>query len=116
MSMVTDPARQFRKDPGHPEICNVWKLHRFFKPEWAEEEARQCRAGEIGCVEDKKILVESINKALEPFRQRRAEFAAKPDYIAELMGTGASRARAIARETIREVKDRMRLLPGTKHD
>jgi tryptophanyl-tRNA synthetase len=81
-----------------------------------EEEARLCRAAEIGCVDDKKILVESMNKALEPFRQRRTEFAAKPDYITEVMGTGASRAHAIARETIREVKERMRLLPGIIHD
>jgi tryptophanyl-tRNA synthetase len=116
MSMVTDPARQFRKDPGHPEICNVWKLHRFFKPEWAEEEARQCRAAQIGCVDDKKILVDSINKALEPFRQRRAEFAAKPAYITELMDSGARRAHAIAKETLAEVKERMRLLPGHIHD
>jgi tryptophanyl-tRNA synthetase len=116
MTMVTDPARRYRNDPGHPEICNVWKLHRFFKPEWVEEEARRCRAAQIGCVEDKEILAESINKALEPFRQRRAEFAAKPAYIAELMDSGAKRAHAIAKETIAEVKERMRLLPGNIHD
>lgn len=115
MTMVTDPARQYRKDPGHPEICNVWKLHRFFKPEWAEEEARLCRTAQIGCVDDKKILVESINKTLEPFRQARADFGAKPALITELIDSGAKRARAIARETIGEVKEKMRLLPGHVH-
>jgi tryptophanyl-tRNA synthetase len=116
MTMVTDPARRYRKDPGHPEICNVWKLHHSFKPEWVEEVATRCRAAEIGCVEDKKILAESMNKALEPFRQRRAELAARPDYVTEVLEAGARRAHAIARETIREVKERMRLLPGTIHD
>ena len=116
MTMVTDPARRYRNDPGHPEICNVWKLHRFFKPEWVEEEARRCRAAQIGCVEDKEILAESINKALEPFRQRRAELAAQPAYVTEVLEEGARRAHAIAKETIREVKERMRLLPGAIHD
>jgi tryptophanyl-tRNA synthetase len=114
--MVTDPARRYRTDPGHPEICNVWKLHHFFKPEWVDEEAGRCRAARIGCVEDKEILAESINRALEHFRQRRAELAARLAYVNDVLESGAHRAHAIARETIREVKERMRLLPGAIHD
>ena len=110
MTAVTDPARRFRKDPGHPEICNIYKLDEFFNPSQREQIAEQCRAAAIGCVEHKKLLAEKMNESLGPFRERRAELAAKPQYIREILADGAQRASTIARETISEVKQKMGLL------
>ncbi len=116
MTAVTDPARRFRKDPGHPEICNVYRLQQYFAAGQAGDLAEQCRAAEIGCVDCKKLLGQNINATLEPFRQRRAALATQPKYVTDVLADGAQRARVIARETIREVKQNMGLLrrePGT---
>ncbi len=110
MGAFTDPTRRYRSDPGHPEVCNIYRLHHFFHPERVEEISSQCRAAHIGCVDCKRLLAQGINTALEPFRERRAEIAAKPHIIADILSNGASRAQAIARETLREVKERMKLL------
>jgi len=107
---VTDPARQYRTDPGHPEICNIYKLDAFFNPLQQKEFAEQCRRAEIGCVDHKKMLAERINITLKPFRERRAALASKPQYVNDVLADGAQRARVIARETIKEVKQRMGLL------
>ena len=110
MMAVTDPARQYRTDPGHPEICNVYSLHHFFNPLRLDEIGRQCRSAEIGCVDCKTLLAAGINTSLQPFRERRAKLATKPKYIADVLADGAQRARVIARETIKEVKQKMGLL------
>jgi len=110
MTAVTDPARRYRTDPGHPEICNVYSLHRYFNPLRLEEIATQCRSAKIGCVDCKTLLAQEINRTLEPFREQRAALAAKPQYIADVLTDGARRAKVIARETIKEVKQRMGLL------
>jgi len=110
MMAVTDPARKYRDDPGHPEVCNVYALHGHFNAEQLEDIAKQCRAAKIGCVECKTLLAEKINAALAPLRERRAELAAKPEYIKEVLADGAKRASVIARETLKEVKQKMGLL------
>ncbi len=110
MTAVTDPARRYRSDPGHPDICNVFRLHSFFTPARVEEIASECRSARIGCVDCKKILAESINSNLKPFREKRASLASKPGYVNQVLADGANRAEAIAKETIREVKERMKLL------
>lgn len=110
MAAFTDPARQFRSDPGHPEVCNVWRLHHYFNPGMTEGIAEECRNAERGCVECKRQLAEGINRALAPFRERRAELAARPDYVREVVDAGARRASGIAVETIKEVKERMGLI------
>jgi tryptophanyl-tRNA synthetase len=110
MVAFTDPSRKYRSDPGHPEICNVFRLHNFFTPARVEEIASECRGASIGCVDCKKILAESISSSLEPFRERRATLASKPGYVAQVLTDGANRAEVIAEETIREVKEKMKLL------
>ena len=110
MTAFTDPARKRKSDPGHPEICNIYRLHQLFKPGKAEEIAPQCRSAAIGCVECKRLLAQEINEALAPLRERRSELATRPEYVRDVLAEGAQRARAIARETIREVKDRMGLI------
>ncbi len=113
MSAFTDPARRYRSDPGHPDICNIYRLHHFFNPERTSEIAEECRKASIGCVECKKLLAQGINQALAPFRERRAQIAARSEYVEEILNEGARRAQAIARETIHEVKERIGLLWGT---
>ncbi|RLC73574.1 MAG: tryptophan--tRNA ligase [Chloroflexi bacterium] len=113
MSAFTDPARRYRSDPGHPDTCNIYRLHHFFNPERTSEIAEECRKAGIGCVECKKLLAQGINQALAPFRERRAQIAARSEYVEEILNEGARRAQAIARETIHEVKERIGLLWGT---
>ena len=91
MTAVTDPARRYRHDPGHPEICNIYKLDAYFNPSQRELFAARCRQAEIGCVEHKQFLAEKINEALKPFRQKRAELAARPRCITEVLADGAER-------------------------
>jgi tryptophanyl-tRNA synthetase len=110
MTAVTDPARKYRSDPGHPEICNVFSLHGFFTPDRVDGIAVDCRSAEIGCVDCKKLLAEGINSKLAAFREKRASFAAKPQYVAEVLADGAKRAQAIARKTLAEAKEKMGLL------
>jgi len=69
---VTDPARRYRDDPGHPDICNVFRLHGYFNPFGQDDLAEQCRGAKIGCVDCKKQLAREINTTLRPFRERRA--------------------------------------------
>jgi tryptophanyl-tRNA synthetase len=106
---VTDPARVYRKDVGHPKVCNIYRFHEYFNPVQVAEIAQKCTTAQIGCVECKMLVSKEISKTLEPFRQKRAELAAKPDYVKEVLEDGARRARVIARETLQEAKTRMGL-------
>ncbi|MFP3975106.1 MAG: tryptophan--tRNA ligase [Chloroflexota bacterium] len=106
----TDPQRRYKKDPGRPEMCNIYKLHGFFDPENMADIAERCRSATIGCVECKKLLAQAINTNLQPFRDKRAEIAARPDYVKEVLDDGARRARIMAGETLGEVKEAMHLL------
>ncbi|MBI2953265.1 MAG: tryptophan--tRNA ligase [Chloroflexi bacterium] len=108
-SMMTDPARVYRTDPGHPEVCNVYSLHKFYSPERLEEIAADCRGAKIGCVDCKKMLATKLNASLDPFRQRRAEFAGDPNLVWDILTDGANRARAIAVETMAEVREKVGL-------
>ena len=110
MTAVTDPARQYRKDPGHPEVCNIYSLHKFFSASQLNDIGEQCRTAAIGCVDCKKLLAEHMNSALVPLREKRKELATKPQYIEDVLSDGAARARVIARETLREAKERMGLI------
>jgi tryptophanyl-tRNA synthetase len=110
MTAVTDPERKYRKDPGHPEVCNVFRLRQYFAAFGLDELAEQCRTAKIGCVDCKKGLAEGINAELKPLREKRSALAAKPGYVDDVLADGAVRARAIARETILEVKQRMNLV------
>jgi len=110
MTAVTDPARRFRNDPGHPDICNVYRLHQYFNAGEASLIYNECTSARRGCVDCKKQLAISMNTILAPFRQRRAELAGRPDYVSDVFVDGARRARAIAQATIAEVRQRMGFL------
>lgn len=106
----TDPARRYRSDPGHPKKCNVYKLLGYFDSTRVGGVATKCKKAEIGCVECKLLLAEAINTSLRPIRQRRAELAADPKHITDILADGAERARVIAKKTLLEVKKNMRLI------
>ncbi len=109
MTMVTDPQRARRTDPGRPEVCNVYSLHHIFNPDLLQELYRQCTTATIGCVEDKQQLADGINRYFRPFRERRRELEARPEYVDQVLAHGAEQARAIARQTLVEVYQRMGL-------
>ncbi len=108
---VTDPARQRRTDPGTPEICNVYGIHRLVSPrETVDEVAHGCRTAGIGCIDCKKRLHGHVVALLAPFRERRAALARRPDAAREVLADGAARARAVIGETVAIAKDRMGLV------
>ncbi len=111
MSMVTDPARQYKTDPGHPEICNVFMLHQIISSgvgALAQIES-DCRNAKIGCVAHKKEFAEDLIRYLAPFRERRAELASDPDWVWRILADGAARAKVLAQQTMGEVKSRVGL-------
>jgi tryptophanyl-tRNA synthetase len=110
MMMVTDPNRMKRTDPGNPDICNVFSMHKIFTSE--EDVAMintECRRAGIGCVDCKKRFAENLNKSLQPFRENRTQLAADPNYVTDVLHDGANRARSIARLTMDEVRDAVQL-------
>ncbi len=106
MQMVTDPQRIRRSDPGNPDVCNVFSMHKVFSsPEEVEFVNIECRRAGIGCVDCKKLLARNLNAYLEPFRSRRAEIARQPNAVWDVLADGRRRAKAIASQTITEVKE-----------
>ena len=108
---VTDPARVRRTDPGTPEVCNIYHLHRAFSPpDVVANVETQCRTAGWGCIECKKVLFEHMNTELAPIRARSVEIRARPEIVDQVIGDGAATARRVASETMREVKLRMGLV------
>jgi tryptophanyl-tRNA synthetase len=106
MQMVTDPARIRRTDPGNPDICNVFTFHKIYSsPDEVERVNVECRRAGIGCVECKALMATNLNRSLEPFRQRRAEIGMNPENVWGVLRQGRDRAKAIAVQTMAEVKD-----------
>ncbi len=104
-TMVTDPQRVRRTDPGNPEVCNVFTLHKYFSnADKVSTIDAEYRNADIGCVDCKRMLSDELNEHLGPFRERRAELARNPQYIWDILHDGADRARTIASKTIAEVK------------
>ncbi len=109
---VTDPARVRRTDPGTPEVCNIYHLHKAFSPPaTVKHVAVQCSTAGWGCIDCKKVLFESVQKELDPIRERAADIRANPGAVEAVLLHGAEKARAVAQETMREVKERMGLAP-----
>lgn len=105
MRMVTDPARRYRTDPGHPEICNVFTLHGFFSPNDVARIEVECRSAVWGCVDCKRLFARNLADYFAPFRERRAALAADPNLVWDVLADGARRASVIANETLEAVKE-----------
>lgn len=109
----TDPARVTRKDPGNPEICNIYHLHKYFSPpETVAEVADNCRGAKWGCLDCKRVLADNMIATLAPIRERALRLKEDPDRVDQVLGDGAAAARKLASETMRGIRDRMGLLPA----
>jgi tryptophanyl-tRNA synthetase len=109
---MTDPARKTKKDPGNPDICNIYALHKHFSPAaTVAEVATKCRGAGWGCLDCKKVLADHMAQELAPIRTRAAALQADPRSVDDALAAGAEKARGIARETLREVRGRMGFLP-----
>jgi len=107
---VTDPKRVRRTDPGTPEVCNIYHLHKAFSPPaTVEHVAVQCRTAGWGCIDCKKVLHESMEKELAPIRARARDIAANPKKMSDDLRAGADHARSVAQATMKEVKQKMGL-------
>jgi tryptophanyl-tRNA synthetase len=105
MLMVTDPARIRRSDPGNPDVCNVFTMHKVFSsPDEIAMVNTECRRAGIGCVECKQLMAKNMNASLAPFRERRAQIDQNPGQVFEILEDGARRARSIAEQTMQEVR------------
>ena len=108
--MVTDPKRVRRTDPGTPEVCPVFDLHKAFSPlatrEWA---AAGCRTAGIGCLDCKGKLADHLLERLAPIHARRSELATRPDAVWDVLHDGARRARAVAAVTMDGVRAAMKI-------
>jgi tryptophanyl-tRNA synthetase len=104
--MVTDPNRKYRTDPGNPDICNVFSMHKIFSsPDEIAMVDRECRRAGIGCVDCKILYARNLNANLAPFRSRRNELAKNPNFVRGVLDDGARRARLIAEQTMTEVRE-----------
>jgi tryptophanyl-tRNA synthetase len=104
-TMVTDPQRARKSDPGDPEVCNVFEFHKLYtESATVSEIAENCRSAKIGCVECKKMMAQRLIKALEPIREKRKFYEADPKMVADIIITGSNKARAVAQETMEEVR------------
>ncbi|HEV7519326.1 MAG TPA: tryptophan--tRNA ligase, partial [Thermoanaerobaculia bacterium] len=105
MEMFTDPQRLRRKDPGRPEVCNLYEFHKLMSPlDLQERVAVECRAATIGCVDDKRLLAEQMIAFLEPFQRRRAELFRDRDTLFDILVEGSKKARERAAETMELVR------------
>ncbi len=104
-TMPTDPARVRRDDPGDPEKCPVFDLHRIYSDESTKTWVRSgCQSAGIGCLECKRPLIESVQAEVAPIRQRAEELEADQDHVRQVIQDGCERARGVARETMDEVR------------
>jgi tryptophanyl-tRNA synthetase len=109
-TMPTDPARVHRTDPGDPQKCPVWELHQVYSDDatraWAEA---GCRSAGIGCLECKQPLIDAVLREQQPMLERAQKYLDDPSLLRALVADGCERARKMAAETMREVRDAMGL-------
>ena len=109
-AMKTDPARARRSDPGDPDKCPVWDLHKIYSDEKTQAWVQAgCRSAGIGCLDCKKPVIESILKQLEVIRQRAREYEENPELVRGIVAEGCERAREAARATMGDVREAIRL-------
>lgn len=109
MTMVTDPARIRKTDPGHPEVCSVFAYHKLFSPDEIEEVEHNCRNGEIGCVACKKKLAKNLISFMAPIYERRLEWMKRTDDIKDIIREGNRKATEVAARTLAEVRKAMNI-------
>lgn len=106
---VTDPKKIRRGDRGHPDVCAIFTYHKSFNPGEKEQIEKDCLSGILGCVSCKENIAQKLAEALTPLRETRVGLMSKPGLIEGIIENGSEKARAIARETMREVRRAMKL-------
>lgn len=111
-TMVTDPARVRRTDPGNPDVCPVfYGFHKLYSPpETIAQIDRECRTAAIGCIDCKKIMADNLLKSLEPIRERRRDYEQRPGDVWAILVEGSKRARRVAKKTMEQVREAMKLV------
>jgi tryptophanyl-tRNA synthetase len=108
--IITDPQRARKTDPGDPDICNVFSFHEIYSDqELVSRISSECRTADIGCVECKKMMAEALKKGLEPIRAKRKELEEDIQRVREILEDGNARARAVAAETMDEVREAVKI-------
>jgi tryptophanyl-tRNA synthetase len=108
--MLTDPQRARKSDPGDPDVCNVYEFHKFYSDSTTVDRINQeCRTAKIGCVECKKIMAQNLIKALQPMREKREYYEARPQLVQDIIKDGCDKARRVARRTMAEVRAALNL-------
>jgi len=109
----TDPARVTRKDPGNPEVCNIYHLHKYFSPPaTVGAVGENCSGAKWGCLDCKRVLADNMIATLAPIRDRARQFQEAPGRVDQILAEGALGASGLASETMREVRGRMGFLPA----
>lgn len=110
MQMVTDPQRARRSDPGNPEVCNVYEFHKLYTDQdTVSQIGTQCRNAQIGCVECKKLMAANLTQAMTPIHERRRYYQDRPEKVTEIIEQGSQKARQVAQETMREVREALKI-------
>ena len=108
--MFTDPQRARRSDPGNPEVCNVFEFHKLYSnKETVDKINHECRRAQIGCVECKQIMADSLIKALEPIHEKREYYLTRPQLVDDIIVEGGNKARNVARQTMTEVRAALKM-------
>jgi tryptophanyl-tRNA synthetase len=109
-TMVTDPARVRRTDPGNPELCPVYDFHKIFSPLPVIDEVKAgCSTAGIGCIDCKKLVADRIVDRLTPMWDARAKLTHNPSQLDDIVQAGSERAAAVAKATLREATDAMKI-------
>jgi len=109
-TMITDPQRARKSDPGNPDICNLFEFHKLYSnEETCAEISSECRTAQIGCVACKKIMTENLVRFLEPIYEKRKYYEAKPEIIDNIFKEGSEKARKIAGQTMNEVRSLIKI-------
>jgi tryptophanyl-tRNA synthetase len=109
-TMITDPARVKKEDKGHPEVCSVYEFYKVFAKDRTDKVALECREAKRGCVECKKELTKVLVDYMAPIHKKRKDIEKHPKKLEKILAEGAEKARKIASQTLREVKQAMGLI------
>jgi tryptophanyl-tRNA synthetase len=109
-TMVTDPARVRRNDPGNPDICPVYDFHKIYSPQAVQEQInKDCRTATIGCIDCKKLVADRIVERLTPVWDARGRLSKDPAYLNDIVAEGSNRASEVAKATLHDVNEAMNI-------
>ncbi len=109
-TMVTDPARVRRNDPGNPDVCPVYDFHKIYSPQATQDQInKDCRTATIGCIDCKKLVADRIVERLTPVWDARGRLSKDPSYLNDILKEGSSRAGEVAKATLNDVTEAMKI-------